>query len=60
MPTAWRHTIRVAAFIAVLLPAGAAPGPKFLPGDPVWVDPDRVSIPEPRKIELKGTTTSKS
>jgi len=26
--------------------------PKFLPDDPLWVDPDRLSIPKPKEIQL--------
>jgi hypothetical protein len=41
--------------LAVIAPAAADSPPKFLPGDPIWVDPDRMSIPEPREIELSKT-----
>ena len=33
-------------------PSTTDKGPKFLPDDPIWVDPDRLSIPKPRQIEL--------
>jgi hypothetical protein len=32
--------------------ATANRSPKFLPDDPIWVDPDRLSIPKPQRIEL--------
>lgn len=33
-------------------PSTTDKGPKFLPDDPIWVDPDRLSLPKPRQIEL--------
>ncbi len=38
--------------LALMLPQARSAGVKFTHDDPIWVDPDRLSIPEPRVIEL--------
>ena len=46
---------RGAAILAALIAvAAAAPpaGPRFLPDDPVRVDPDHLPIPKPAEVEL--------
>ena len=38
--------------MAVLASAFPANSPKFLPDDPIWQDPDRMTIPEPPKLDI--------
>src|SRR5688572_21529015 len=38
--------------MAVLASAFPANSAKFLPDDPIWQDPDRMTIPEPPKLDI--------
>ncbi len=51
MPRPLTRTLTALVLAATLSPA-RTPGVKFAPDDPIWVDPDRLSIPEPRSVEL--------
>jgi hypothetical protein len=48
----WRFASWPLLVLVALLPAAHSAALRFMPDDPLWVDPDRLSIPEPRRVEL--------